>query len=904
MTSHTSHVRPSPTQRVWVIGDVHGDLEATRRALMAAGVAEKAEAEAGGLRWVGGDSIVVMCGDVLDGCPRSFDSTKRDRSNAFAPGAEAAMLDSLATLKEGAREAGGRLVTLVGNHELMNAQGNFSHVHPVEKQNYDCELKLRTARRELVQRFLDQRDVFVVLKICNVMFVHGGLTQGIVAGLRQMIHGDNVADDPLDRVNALALGALRRRNQGGEEGNTALPDAVFGPDGLLWTRRQTHGGTAEELDQIFEGINAMLSANANANANANADVDTLVVGHTVQGYDDDDDDDDDDGEFDAFAASTPPHHFPPVATLDELLESNRNWATLREHLRGRVGSAVALRMRRRDGGGHRLICADVGMSAAFRHEPEPEPRLHWPCALLLEPREDEDGSPVLAPKEVRAWVEAEPEAKAKAKAKSAKAAPAAWAASASARWMHMLRRRRPSAPEQRPAGELPLKSLYRHFVKWFDLGTQTRTEQMRMAKDELLALLTRRRALCASEDFVTLMRDRWEKARAADDPDAFAQLAVLLRAERADGLRRDESPPWQDAMFVCVEPGMGRGVMAFRDIPKGLTIKIDSKAFEIKDESAMTDDERRYAWGERVFKDHERDHPAIMMNEAPRKNETGTETGTGKQQKQQKQLADAYVVHDDRGEISIEFLRDVRAFTYVHTYYNATDYPRDYAIDRAALDAQFKRYQERNGGGAGATAARRRKPQRRQPREWDESLDPRFDFYNTAYKSGLGQGKLEIFDTEAHGKGVRALVALPANAILTKYEGSLVDAEQLDNLSDSQRAYVAALPPGRGAWCAVLGLRFDEIQARRKGAGLGSLVNDPRGSDRAANCATYSPQMGPKNPSLYIVSTREIEPGEELLLNYGDGGGLQGMYPTLAAAPGIGHSINHHERAAARRRRR
>ena len=105
LTAHP--LRTTAPHRLVAIGDLHGDLAAARGALRAAGAIDDAD------RWIGGDLVVVQTGDVLD------------RGDG-----ESKILDLLARLDGEARAAGGALIQLLGNHELMNAAGDFRYVTP------------------------------------------------------------------------------------------------------------------------------------------------------------------------------------------------------------------------------------------------------------------------------------------------------------------------------------------------------------------------------------------------------------------------------------------------------------------------------------------------------------------------------------------------------------------------------------------------------------------------------------------------------------------------------------------------------------------------------------------------------------------------------------------------------
>ena len=84
--------------RIVAIGDLHGDLSSARRALRLAGAIDANDA------WAGGPLVVVQTGDEID---------RRDDDRA--------VLDEIQSLKTQATAAGGAVVALLGNHEIMNA---------------------------------------------------------------------------------------------------------------------------------------------------------------------------------------------------------------------------------------------------------------------------------------------------------------------------------------------------------------------------------------------------------------------------------------------------------------------------------------------------------------------------------------------------------------------------------------------------------------------------------------------------------------------------------------------------------------------------------------------------------------------------------------------------------------
>jgi hypothetical protein len=95
----------SGVERVVVVGDLHGDYEQTVAVFRSAGLIDA------GLNWSGGVAHLVQTGDVLDRGP-----------------APAKIIDLLMQLESQARDAGGRVHALIGNHEVMNLVGDYRYV--------------------------------------------------------------------------------------------------------------------------------------------------------------------------------------------------------------------------------------------------------------------------------------------------------------------------------------------------------------------------------------------------------------------------------------------------------------------------------------------------------------------------------------------------------------------------------------------------------------------------------------------------------------------------------------------------------------------------------------------------------------------------------------------------------
>ncbi len=237
--------RPAP-ERLVGIGDLHGDLDATRRALRLAGAIDGNDA------WIGGKLVVVQTGDVID------------RGDG-----DRAILELLEKLKGAAKSAGGELIALAGNHELMNASLDFRYVTPggfsafrdIKPAGVVAETRVREANVEGEKRgratafvpggpfatIIADRPLFA--KVGDTVFVHGGILPKHVA------YG-------LDRMNDETHDWLLGRSPN-------PPRIVVGEDGPVWTRMYSEAPAPRDCAVLTEALAAMGAKR-------------MVMGHTVQ----------------------------------------------------------------------------------------------------------------------------------------------------------------------------------------------------------------------------------------------------------------------------------------------------------------------------------------------------------------------------------------------------------------------------------------------------------------------------------------------------------------------------------------------------------------------------------------------------------------------------------------------
>lgn len=230
-------------ERIVAIGDLHGDLLATRTALKLAGLIDEKD------RWSGGATVLVQTGDQLD---RGDD--------------ELEILDLLDSLTAQARAAGGAVHVLNGNHELMNVEqdlryvtlGGFLDFLPTPVSDPETvapqivvdavheRLEAVKPGRPFAMRLADRNVVAVV---GDTVFVHGGVLPHVV-------------DYGIERLNQETRDWVRADRR-------FPPDILLASDGPVWSRHYSDDPDAEDcrlLDEALEGLGAR----------------RMVVGHTVQ----------------------------------------------------------------------------------------------------------------------------------------------------------------------------------------------------------------------------------------------------------------------------------------------------------------------------------------------------------------------------------------------------------------------------------------------------------------------------------------------------------------------------------------------------------------------------------------------------------------------------------------------
>jgi hypothetical protein len=229
------------SNRIVIIGDIHGDIRRFKDILIDAKIINK------NIEWIAEpkNTIVVQMGDQVD-------SVNRDPSlEEWEVLQDIEMIYFTDLLNKIALSKGGRVISLIGNHELMNIIGNFSYV----SQN---SLNNNYKRHELfkpggtLSAILSQRPL--VVKIGKLLFCHAGLTLEhlkILTKNKKDISYINTIWKNFIKNNAILI-----------EDKEIFENIILNMDGMLWTRDLNN---AEDLITLKEQLGCIY----------------MFVGHTV-----------------------------------------------------------------------------------------------------------------------------------------------------------------------------------------------------------------------------------------------------------------------------------------------------------------------------------------------------------------------------------------------------------------------------------------------------------------------------------------------------------------------------------------------------------------------------------------------------------------------------------------------
>lgn len=184
--------------RIIVIGDIHGDLQLAITSFKIAKLIDDNH------NWIADppNTVVVQVGDQVDSCrPINgvYDCHKKRQTNDAAE--DMSVIDFFNKMHDKAKIVGGNVLSLLGNHELMNSEEDFRYVsyenyynfkYEVNGQKYEGPDGRRNAFKpggEIARILACRRNAVIV--VGSNMFIHAGILPALIDKIEHMNIDDN-----------------------------------------------------------------------------------------------------------------------------------------------------------------------------------------------------------------------------------------------------------------------------------------------------------------------------------------------------------------------------------------------------------------------------------------------------------------------------------------------------------------------------------------------------------------------------------------------------------------------------------------------------------------------------------------------------------------------------------------
>ena len=197
--SYESCIFP-PQKKLVAIGDIHGDLSVAIKCLKLANVIDRNipnnTLDIQKINWSGGNTFVIQLGDQIDRVRPSklYNSLciEEDEELYQDEGSDLKIIYLFEKLNIQAQKYGGAVISVLGNHELMNVDGDFRYVSPKEfaefgnyfngKMEYESDYPYGYKERKdaftpggiIAKKLAKTR--YSVVQVGKWIFVHGGIT--------------------------------------------------------------------------------------------------------------------------------------------------------------------------------------------------------------------------------------------------------------------------------------------------------------------------------------------------------------------------------------------------------------------------------------------------------------------------------------------------------------------------------------------------------------------------------------------------------------------------------------------------------------------------------------------------------------------------------------------------------
>ena len=147
-------------KRIVAFGDIHGDFNALINVLKKANIINN------NYDWIAGNTYLVQTGDILD--------SKNRGGGLWKSNQEKKVINFLINLREKAEKYRGKVILLIGNHEIMNILGLFNYASNNDIKSYGGikEKNIFIPNGYFIKNYANKS--YVICKIGDWVFSHAG----------------------------------------------------------------------------------------------------------------------------------------------------------------------------------------------------------------------------------------------------------------------------------------------------------------------------------------------------------------------------------------------------------------------------------------------------------------------------------------------------------------------------------------------------------------------------------------------------------------------------------------------------------------------------------------------------------------------------------------------------------
>jgi hypothetical protein len=266
-------------KRIIAIGDIHGDLKLAIRVLKLAKVIDRDH------NWIAQppNTVIVQVGDQVDRCRPYSGKCENPEETVDDEDSDLKILNFFNEIHRKATKVGGAVYSLLGNHEIMNVQGDMRYVSHLGLKGFaknwdDSKLKesIKRAKQDRIEAFKPGSEIAKmmacsrtsVLVVGSNIFVHAAVLEALLKeyGISKLAG--------FDEVNAVIRRWLLKVLDDGENVDRLLVDDKLSP---FWPRilgQIPHGASIGHPDCI-EYLKPVLET---------LHLEKMIIGHTPQLY--------------------------------------------------------------------------------------------------------------------------------------------------------------------------------------------------------------------------------------------------------------------------------------------------------------------------------------------------------------------------------------------------------------------------------------------------------------------------------------------------------------------------------------------------------------------------------------------------------------------------------------------